>query len=233
MKQIIIILLFPLLVVCNKKEKLNNVPKRATTIIENLKVRMAPNLTATVIEALPAGTNMRILRRSVDKTKIGKQNDYWYKIKTEQDLKGWVYGAFLNIGLKAKQVTQSIVNKNKNIIGRELIGKWFAVTSSGELTSYYITFFSSGKLFIGTGLNISQVGFYNLEIKPSKTKILISKLKKPLITSMTASLRGVSLTLKGVLFKYEYSFRRVAGGYKFKDGKRIEEKPKSESSKSP
>lgn len=62
-----------------------------------LRLRSLPSLEGEIIGRMVQDTRVKIIRRSINKFKVGDMYDYWYLIKTENNLNGWCYGAFIEI----------------------------------------------------------------------------------------------------------------------------------------
>jgi|GEM_PF-1932797 len=77
--------------------------EKGYVIADGLRVRQNPNVDAPIVDALPLGTEIRILEKSEDKQRIGEYEDFWYRIKFG-DRTGWCFGPYLSLEdeLKAK-----------------------------------------------------------------------------------------------------------------------------------
>lgn len=80
-----------------KKEVKEEVYHKFIITIDNLRVRISPDLNAEKIENLPANTEVLFLNeKSNQKTTVTIQNkeinEYWYKIKTPSGNIGWIHG---------------------------------------------------------------------------------------------------------------------------------------------
>ncbi len=65
------------------------------TLGEGVVVRSTSSKTGTQMAKLAKQTTVEILDRTKQQEVIGKANDYWYQVKTEDDKTGWVFGGFL------------------------------------------------------------------------------------------------------------------------------------------
>lgn len=63
------------------------------TVGTGVRVRATPDTNAAEVGKLPLGTDLHTTQRTSDKTKVGKQSDYWYQIETP--VKGWVFGGLV------------------------------------------------------------------------------------------------------------------------------------------
>lgn len=62
-----------------------------------LRVRALPTLDSEVVGRLATGVKGITIRRSDSKMKIGEMEDYWYLVNTDEGIRGWCYGYFLDI----------------------------------------------------------------------------------------------------------------------------------------
>jgi hypothetical protein len=62
-----------------------------------VRVRENANLEAPVLGKLSTGDKVDVMDRSGDKMKVGRMEDWWYKVRTAAGLEGWVYGAYLDL----------------------------------------------------------------------------------------------------------------------------------------
>jgi hypothetical protein len=62
-----------------------------------VRLRDAPHLQGNVSRSLYKGEELDVLTRSGEKMKVGKDEAYWYKVRTIDGLIGWAYGAFIDV----------------------------------------------------------------------------------------------------------------------------------------
>lgn len=60
----------------------------------NVRMRKAPTVSAEMVGTLAFGTAGAIVEKSSAKESIAGYNDFWYQIRTEKGVQGWVYGGF-------------------------------------------------------------------------------------------------------------------------------------------
>ena len=63
--------------------------------------REEPNLNSPVVGFFHKYMIVKIIEKSKEKMRIGKSEEYWYKISRE-NLTGWIYGSFLDLELQNK-----------------------------------------------------------------------------------------------------------------------------------
>lgn len=64
-------------------------------IASGVRVRTAPQASASEVARLPIGTVVQELERSADKEQIGQSEDYWYRIAAADQIQGWVFGSLI------------------------------------------------------------------------------------------------------------------------------------------
>ena len=77
---------------------------------EKANLRIAPLAIASILEILVKNTPVKIIGRTKNKVKIGKNMDYWYRIKLENKTEGWIYGTSLSkqaVKIKNKEQSDS------------------------------------------------------------------------------------------------------------------------------
>jgi len=78
------------------KYKTFDVNKNTTPVLKaitQLSMRSAPNPTAPVVKSLVKGTELMYLEKSSNLDALnGKEKWVWYKVKTEQNQIGWIWG---------------------------------------------------------------------------------------------------------------------------------------------
>jgi hypothetical protein len=62
-----------------------------------VRFRTLPNLSSGTLLFFNPGDKVEIVGKSEEKQKIGGMEAYWYKVRWEKRLVGWVYGAYINI----------------------------------------------------------------------------------------------------------------------------------------
>lgn len=62
----------------------------------NVNFRREANLTSQILGQLNSGDQVKVVQKGEKKEKIGKWENYWYKIKTQSGIEGWIFGQFIN-----------------------------------------------------------------------------------------------------------------------------------------
>ena len=153
----------------------------ANTTGDGLIVRKKPDTKSKCLDKLKLNTLVKILGRSDSKMKIGKAYEFWYKIKTEDGLQGWVYGEYLK---ESNKKFKNIASKKKSEIqpkNVEIINTDFATVTTNKLSlrkspdssSKILAYLSEDDIIEITkqSKNIDKIGKYSnywYKIKTSK-----------------------------------------------------------------
>ena len=117
---------------------------------KNTSLRVDPYIFSAKISMLNKGETVKVVERSKTKSWIGKSHNYWYKVIRRDTIPGWVYGEHIKL---VKSSSQSSVNnyiadywdKEAEKLKKEISGKWWSVTVSGEFTDHCLEIESNGK----------------------------------------------------------------------------------------
>ena len=134
-------------------------PDSAVIEGENISLRTDPLPTAAEIESMGHGQKVKIIRRSNTKVKISGFDEYWYFVRLETGIEGWVYGAKLSIGKKKDQQEQEKLIKG---LRQLVVGKWWEIKSGGSTGYRKIYFWSDGKYKHGYGSGYMDEGKYEV-----------------------------------------------------------------------
>ena len=113
----------------------------------NVRVRTGPSLEYKIITKVNKETRVFILERDNKLIKIGKYNNYWYKVKIKSTGKaGWIYGAFLKANPKKATIKLTTKNKIKKNV-TDTISNYLGLQAIGNIkTSSYSNLVISGDL---------------------------------------------------------------------------------------
>ena len=182
-------------------------------------LRIEPFIYSARISDLAKGEKLEILDLSKKKSAIGKSFDYWYKIKTQNGITGWIFGANIKIfsagsSFSVNNFEEQLKDDEFEKLSTELIGKWWSVNTQEEFTSYWFALFKNGE--------------YEAKHKDSD-KLFKGKYKIDVATSTISFDAGTPLgnefkfTERGLNYFIEYADDK--NNYRFK---RISLNPKSE-----
>lgn len=68
---------------------------KVITTASFVRLRKKASLNSKTISTLHIGTELTVIKKSDKFYKIGNLKNYWYQVKLENGVEGWVYGAFL------------------------------------------------------------------------------------------------------------------------------------------
>ena len=119
-------------------------------IVDNAALRVDPLIYSARISLLKKGDKLEIIDQSKGKSTIGKNRDYWYKVRQRRGLSGWIYGANLKLfslgtGYSMDSYIARLKEKGAGELRKNLAGKWWSVDSRGDFTSHCIELFEDGK----------------------------------------------------------------------------------------
>ncbi len=128
------------------------VPEKSTGIVlaNGSSVRIDPFIFSSRVAELPKGTAVILLERSFEKQGVGSSVDYWYKVRVQNGITGWVYGK--NIKIVHTKNTETVKNliaefkeEEEEEIKKNLMGKWWSINLFGEFTDHCLEFNEDGK----------------------------------------------------------------------------------------
>ena len=164
---------------CSKNEPA--VSKDAYGIVLNSysALKIDPMVFAGTIAFLNKGDVVEILERSKEKTWTGKENDYWYRVKTKEGISGWMFGRTIGIQTsRDKAVMDKIVSDFMELeasqIKKDLTGKWWSINEFGDFTDHCLEIYENNKYrsYIKEQEESAITGIYKLDF--NKNEILFS-----------------------------------------------------------
>ncbi len=101
----------------------------ADVVNDKASLRLDPVTSSAEIEFLKRGLRVQVVGRTAEKQAIGRAKDYWYRVRLENGIEGWLYGANLSIGDAAGRVASGGIDE---LLVRGLVGKWWEVRRDGS-----------------------------------------------------------------------------------------------------
>src|SRR5262245_17136009 len=86
------------------------------TIASAVRLRSAPNLTASVIDTLPIGILLDDAEPSGVAQQVNGRKDYWYKVRTPGNKEGWVLGSLTRV-VDPKRLDNAYVELTRKRLG--------------------------------------------------------------------------------------------------------------------
>lgn len=228
------ILILATIVSCGKKEKEKQAqykPKQSPALIitAGTMMRIDPVVFSSRVAQLNKGDTVIILDRSSEKSWIGKQNDYWYKVKTSKGLQGWVFGKNMEIISDAnKGKLDSIVakfwEKESEAIKKDLSGKWWSVNRFGDFTSHGLEIYKNGeyKSFLKSPDQKPLEGKYNLDFVNNEIVFLNGT---TFGSNLNFSKMGQTYVLEKTVKENEIKFKKIVNDI---EARKLEEKLEEE-----
>lgn len=191
---------------CKKKATgVAEAPLPATTTVASpdLKMRISPNTTAVEIARLTRGETVKIVQRSADSVQVGQLSAHWYKVTNASGLTGWVYGAHLAIEADEGDLKATNDEADKKLKGF-MLGRWNVSTVTGEMTPNYVNIKDDGGIEFGTIRKNLEAGKYTIEVKDGVARVIVTGIKKPMLTDLKAKMVGATLVFTGTMEDEEY-----------------------------
>jgi uncharacterized protein YgiM (DUF1202 family) len=125
--------------------------RRGGVITEsNTAVRISPLDFSGVVERLEKGQPVEVIERSAEKSRIARTVDYWYHIKLQSGITGWVYGQNLRLmDIKNHKQLDDIILEFKEYeasgFSKVVAGKWWSVNAFGDFTEHALELFEDNR----------------------------------------------------------------------------------------
>ena len=177
-------------------------------------MRIDPMIFAGIITVLNKGTSVEVLEKTKEKSWVGKTSGYWYKIKTNDGITGWVFGQNISIHYsKSKDSIDKMVSDfmaGQGIqVKQYLAGKWWSINEFGDFTDHCLELYESGayKSYQKGEEAHALTGTYRIDF--NKNEILFSG-----GTSFKRNLelvkRGADYVMKKNLKDHELRFKKIS-----------------------
>ena len=134
----------------------------AVIITPNTALRVDPLIFTSRVAQLKKGEIGEIMEKSSEKKPVGGVTDYWYKIRLNNGITGWVFGSNINIlndtnRNNVESYLSQFWEKETKELSEALHGKWWSVNRFNDFTNHCLEIYKDGK--------------YKSYIKGSPTKI--------------------------------------------------------------
>jgi hypothetical protein len=143
---------------------------RGIILSQNTSLRINPYIFSSKIKLLDRGDKVDVLERSAEKSWIGNTEDYWYRIRTSEDFRGWVYGRTIKIltGDDTAEVEKSINKfwaREFQQLKEDLTGKWWSINKFGDFTRHGLELYPDGtyRSYYKGGKKGAIEGKYNID----------------------------------------------------------------------
>lgn len=108
-------------------------------------LRTDPTTYGFEIGIVKKGESVKVLNRTDRKVRIGKSDDYWYFVKKENNLKGWIYGSALS-RIPTGQTEEIIEGPDMVVVQANLPGIWWELNQDGSTGYRRIEFTPAGTI---------------------------------------------------------------------------------------
>ncbi len=122
----------------------------AVIITPNTALRIDPLIFTSRVAQLKKGEVGEVLEKSSEKKPVGGAIDYWYKIRLNNGISGWVFGSNINI-LKdsnrnnVESYLSQFWEKETKELSEALHGKWWSVNRFNDFTNHCLEIYKDGK----------------------------------------------------------------------------------------
>ena len=214
MRRVILISFFITLTFCGDKDKNQTVnsddikfPMNSKVLQDGLKVRLSPSIQSPEIGRLKKNESLTLFRRSASPIKVGKFNAHWYHAKTDAGLTGWVYGAYLTVERPEDYDDSADKERVEKRLNKEVTGRWYGITETGKLKTFYLTLFPKDSKFeAGWRNKISQRGKYELTFEDQTVYVKL-KVKRPMFKDIYGELIGQTFVMRANFRKDQWKFK--------------------------
>ncbi len=122
----------------------------AVIITPNTALRVDPLIFTSRVAQLKKGEVGELLERSSEKKPVGGTTDYWYKIRFNNGISGWVFGSNINIlnnsnRNNVESYLSQFWEKETKELSEALHGRWWSVNRFNDFTSHVLEIYKDGK----------------------------------------------------------------------------------------
>lgn len=116
---------------------------------EDAALRIDPILFSARITLLARGTAVEICDRSEEKTWIGNTSDYWYRIRMNNGITGWLFGQNIRmLKTNKKDEVVSLVSKywedEADLVRPAIAGRWWSTDKTREFSNHCLELTADG-----------------------------------------------------------------------------------------
>ena len=121
-------------------------------------LRTDPINIASEIDFPPAGQRLVVLERTAKQDTIDDVSDFWYRVRQDSGIEGWIFGASLSFS--QQEMAQNVRGRKKEI--EEILpGIWWEIEGDGS-TGYRKIVFKNGYFFYSYGNRLENSGKYEI-----------------------------------------------------------------------
>lgn len=138
-------------------------PRKGIISVEGSSLRIAPSTLASKIDVLAKQLPVLVIGKTREKERVGSSRDFWYKIRLENNVEGWIYGAGLNFGDDEKAGKGPILPEEE--LKTRIVGKWWELVPGGGTGKNRIHIWPEGEYKTSLGLKQDKEGTYELDLE--------------------------------------------------------------------
>lgn len=202
-----IFLLFALTVAgCNGEEGtlFRPYPDTAYCQVETGILRTDPVIVSSQIDFLTFGDKVEIVRRGENKVRVGDLNDFWYLVRLENGVEGWIYGASLSFD--RSQVRRS-VRLNEDEALDKSVGEWWEYLSDNSIGYRRFFLWEDGRFRYGRGSHKVTEGTFTIDLENQRIDLSPTT---PAGSSLDFDIFGPELRFRSENDGSVYRFRRAS-----------------------
>lgn len=174
-------------------------------------VRFQPQIHSSRTDYLMKGESVKVIKKSAEESRIARVKDYWYYIQLSSGVRGWTFGSNIKIlkegdGFSIEDYRKQVAQENIERIVKNLTGKWWSVTASGNFTSHSLILYEDKKYRSSRG-GVVKKGEYTLDL--DKNLIIFSD-GATFGNDLTLVQRGVEILIEKETEKYKYRFKKIS-----------------------
>ncbi|MCX7678768.1 MAG: SH3 domain-containing protein [Spirochaetes bacterium] len=190
-----------------KKDKVVGV-----VIRENAVLRIDPIVYSARVALIKRAEIVEVLGKSKEPAIVGGAKGYWYKVKAQNGIVGWMWGKNIRFFTnESKSTIDSYVSefweKESERLKKLISGRWWSINKRGDFTEHALEIFPEGKYksYVKGGQPIE--GIYNINLKDNEVVFVNGTTFK---TNLNIVQRGTLLFLEKETDKDIIKFQKIA-----------------------
>ncbi|MDA3901368.1 MAG: SH3 domain-containing protein [Spirochaetes bacterium] len=218
MKKILCLVLTVLLAGCAggneesvKKDFIEEKDSFAISLNDYAAIRFQPQIYSSRTHYIMKGDTVQVMDQSAEKSTIARKSEYWYYVKLPSGIAGWTFGTNIRIikegdGFSIDDYKKQVAQENIERIVKELTGKWWSVTASGNFTSHSLILYEDQTYRSARG-GVVKKGDYTLDMDKN---LLVFSDGATFGEDLTLVSRGVEILIEKETEKYKYRFKKIS-----------------------
>ncbi len=156
---VVLAIILGLAVACGDAKPTESSYRVADVLNDGVSMRIDPLSSASEVDFLDRGVSVKVVGRTDEKVSIGRFKEYWYRVRLESGLEGWVYGSNLSIGdsAAAGPVRRGMTEQQ---FREAVVGQWWEIRTDGTSGYRRVYLWPDGTYKYAFGDNPWQEGKY-------------------------------------------------------------------------